>query len=216
MVDENEFKEAIIELKYEEIRDLVQSAIKDGSDPLKILNSLKQGLDVVGERYHNKEYFLSELFMAGETMSAAMGVLSPALTATRSGDQETEGIVVLGSIQGDVHDFGKNIAKIFLTASGFSVRDLGVDVPPTTFVDVAIDMNADVIGISAILSATQPVSQEVVNELQRRGLRERYKVILGGTGVTKRAIQEYGVDEAVNDATDGVNIIKQWLGGESS
>ena len=216
MVDENEFKEAIIELKYEEISDLVQSAIKDGSDPLEILNSLKQGLDVVGERYHNKEYFLSELFMAGETMSAAMEVLSPALTAARNGDQETEGTVVLGSIQGDVHDFGKNIAKIFLTASGFNVRDLGVDVPPTTFVDVAIDLNADVIGISAILSATQPVSRDVVNELQRRGLREQFKVILGGTGVTKRAIQEYGVDEAVNDATDGVNIIKQWLGGESS
>jgi methylmalonyl-CoA mutase cobalamin-binding domain/chain len=215
MVDENEFKEAIIELKYDEISDLVQSALKDGRDPLEILNSLKQGLDVVGERYHNKEYFLSELFMAGETMSAAMEVLSPALTATRSGEQETEGTVVLGSIQGDVHDFGKNIAKIFLTASGFNVHDLGVDVPPTTFVDVAIDVNADVIGISAILSATQPVSREVVNELERRGLREQYKVILGGTGVTNRAIQEYGVDEAVNDATYGVNIIKQWLGGES-
>lgn len=215
MVDENEFKEAIIELKYDEISDLVQSALKDGRDPLEILNSLKQGLDIVGERYHNKEYFLSELFMAGETMSAAMEVLSPALTATRSGEQETEGTVVLGSIQGDVHDFGKNIAKIFLTASGFNVHDLGVDVPPTTFVDVAIDVNADVIGISAILSATQPVSREVVNELERRGLREQYKVILGGTGVTNRAIQEYGVDEAVNDATYGVNIIKQWLGGES-
>ena len=215
MADENKFKEAIIELKYDEISAMVQSALNDGCNPLEILNSLKQGLDVVGERYHNKEYFLSELFMAGETMSAAMEVLTPALAATRSEDQEAEGTVVLGSIQGDVHDFGKNIAKIFLTASGFNVHDLGVDVPPATFVDVAIDMNADVIGISAILSATQPVSREVVNELQRRGLREQFKVILGGTGVTKRAIQEYGIDEAVNDATDGVNIIKQWLGGES-
>ena len=215
MADENKFKEAIIELKYDEISAMVQSALNDGCNPLEILNSLKQGLDVVGERYHNKEYFLSELFMAGETMSAAMEVLTPALAATRSEDQEAEGTVVLGSIQGDVHDFGKNIAKIFLTASGFNVHDLGVDVPPSTFVDVAIDMNADVIGISAILSATQPVSREVVNELQRRGLREQFKVILGGTGVTKRAIQEYGIDEAVNDATDGVNIIKHWLGGES-
>jgi methylmalonyl-CoA mutase cobalamin-binding domain/chain len=215
MAEENEFKEAIIELKYDEISAMVQSALNDSCNPLEILNSLKQGLDVVGERYHNKEYFLSELFMAGETMSAAMEVLAPALAATRSEDQEAEGTVVLGSIQGDVHDFGKNIAKIFLTASGFNVHDLGVDVPPSTFVDVAIDMNADVIGISAILSATQPVSQEVVNELQRRGLREQFKVILGGTGVTKRAIKQYGVDEAVNDATDGVNIIKQWLGGES-
>jgi methylmalonyl-CoA mutase cobalamin-binding domain/chain len=215
MADENKFKEAIIELKYDDISTMVQSALNDGCNPLNILNSLKQGLDVVGERYHNKEYFLSELFMAGETMSAAMEVLTPALAATRSEDQEAEGTVVLGSIQGDVHDFGKNIAKIFLTASGFNVHDLGVDVPPSTFVDIAIDKNADVIGISAILSATQPVSREVVNELQRRGLREQFKVILGGTGVTKRAIQEYGIDEAVNDATDGVNIIKQWLGGES-
>jgi methylmalonyl-CoA mutase cobalamin-binding domain/chain len=215
MADENKFKEAIIELKYDDISTMVQSALNDGCNPLNILNSLKQGLDVVGERYHNKEYFLSELFMAGETMSAAMEVLTPALAATRSEDQEAEGTVVLGSIQGDVHDFGKNIAKIFLTASGFNVHDLGVDVPPSTFVDAAIDKNADVIGISAILSATQPVSREVVIELQRRGLREQFKVILGGTGVTKRAIQEYGIDEAVNDATDGVNIIKQWLGGES-
>ena len=215
MADENKFKDAIIELKYDEISAMVQSALDTGYNPLEILNSLKQGLDVVGERYHNKEYFLSELFMAGETMSAAMEVLTPALASTRREDQEAEGTVVLGSIQGDVHDFGKNIAKIFLTASGFNVHDLGVDVPPSIFVDVAIEMNANVIGISAILSATQPVSQEVVNELQRRGLREQFKVILGGTGVTKRAIHEYGVDEAVNDATDGVNIIKQWLGGGS-
>ena len=213
MISGNELRDAIIELQYDEIGDLVQTALNDGLDPMTALNSLKQGLDVVGERYHNKEYFLSELFMAGETMSAAMEVLSPALAESGDTEQEAGGTIVLGSIQGDVHDFGKNIAKIFLTASGFTVCDLGVDVPPAQFIDVATDMNADVIGISAILSATQPVSHEVVQELQRRGLRDQFKVILGGTGVTQHAITEYGVDAAVNDATEGVNIIKTWLGG---
>jgi 5-methyltetrahydrofolate--homocysteine methyltransferase len=114
-----------------------------------------------------------------------------------------------------VHDFGKNIAKNFLTASGFTIYDLGIDVPPIKFVDEAVRVNADVIGISAILSTTQPTSTEVVDELKARGLRDKVKVILGGTGVTQRAINEYGVDAAVNDATEGVNIIKKWMMGRN-
>ncbi|MHA2429026.1 MAG: cobalamin B12-binding domain-containing protein, partial [Candidatus Hermodarchaeia archaeon] len=167
------------------------------------------GLDVVGSLYHNKEYFLSELFMAGETMRVALDVLMPALTSNL--EYEDAGIIVMGSIEGDVHDFGKNIAKNLLTASGFAVHDLGVDISPIKFVEEAVRVNADVIGISAILSSTQPTSAEVVAELKARGLREKIKVILGGTGVENRAIKEYGVDAAVNDATEGVNIIKGWL-----
>jgi 5-methyltetrahydrofolate--homocysteine methyltransferase len=188
---------------------MVQGALDGGTPPLKVLESLKRGLNIVGQLYHRREYFLSELYMAGETMSAAMKVLMPALSKDfQHGD---EGIVIMGSIQGDVHDFGKNIAKNFLRASGFTVHDLGVDVPPAKFVNEALKTNADIIGISAILSATQLTSKEVVSELKKRGLRDKFKVILGGTGVTDRAIEEYGVDAAVNDATEGVNIIKLWM-----
>jgi methanogenic corrinoid protein MtbC1 len=151
--------------------------------------------------------------MAGETMTAAMEVLMPALSKSQD-FEPSEGTIVVGSIRGDVHDFGKNIAKIFLIASGFTVRDLGVDVVPSKFVDEAISMNADIIGISAILSTTQPTSKEVVDLLESRGIRSQFKVILGGTGVTDRAITEYGVDAAVNDASEGVDIIKAWLEGD--
>jgi methanogenic corrinoid protein MtbC1 len=214
MITETELRDSIVDLKYETIKHSIKAALNNGMQPMTILNSLKQGLDIVGERYHNKQYFLSELFMAGETMSAAMDVLTPALAKNQESEPTAAGKVILGSIQGDVHDFGKNIAKIFLIASGFIVQDLGVDIAPSKFVDEAVSMDADIIGISAILSATQPTSQAVIQELLNRGLREQFKVILGGTGVTKRAITEYGVDEAVNDATEGVNIIKKWMESE--
>jgi methylmalonyl-CoA mutase cobalamin-binding domain/chain len=209
MVDEKELKQAIVDLKIQEIGGMVRAALEAGIPPLKILDSLKSGLDAVGELYHKREYFLSELYMGGETMEAAMSVLIPALS--KEVELGSEGIVVIGSIQGDIHDFGKAIAKAFLTASGFGVYDLGVGVPPFKFVDEALKVNADVIGISALLSSTQPTSKEVVDLLKKRGVRDKFKVILGGTAVTDRAVQAYGVDAAVNDATEGVKIMKQWM-----
>lgn len=209
MVSEEDLKQAIVDLNFATISDMVKEALHTGMDPMTVLDSLKRGLDVVGSLYHNKEYFLSELFMAGETMRVALDVLMPALASDL--DFKDAGKIVMGSIEGDVHDFGKNIAKNLLTASGFAVYDLGVDIPPVKFVDEAVRVDADVIGISAILSSTQPTSAEVVAELKARGLRDKIRVILGGTGVAKRAIKEYGVDAAVNDATEGVNLIRGWL-----
>lgn len=209
MVSEEDLKQAIVDLNFTTISDMVKEALHTGMAPMTVLDSLKRGLDVVGSLYHNKEYFLSELFMAGETMRVALDVLMPALASDL--DFKDAGKIVIGSIEGDVHDFGKNIAKNLLTASGFAVYDLGVDIPPVKFVDEAVRVDADVIGISAILSSTQPTSAEVVAELKARGLRDKIRVILGGTGVAKRAIKEYGVDAAVNDATEGVNLIRGWL-----
>jgi methylmalonyl-CoA mutase cobalamin-binding domain/chain len=210
MVDENdELKRAVIELKYQEIGAMVRRTLEAGMQPLKVLDRLKSGLDAVGEMYHKREYFLSELYMAGETMQAAMEVLMPSLSNEAA--QGSEGTVVLGSIQGDIHDFGKAIAKILLVATGFTVHDLGVDVPPARFVDEAVKADADIIGVSALLSATQPSTGEVVRILRERGLRDRFKIMLGGTAVTDWAVKQYGVDAAVNDATEGVRVMKRWM-----
>ncbi|MHA2391416.1 MAG: cobalamin B12-binding domain-containing protein [Promethearchaeota archaeon] len=209
MINETDFKQAIIDLQFQEIGDLVKKALDSGMLPETILDGLKNGLDEVGDLYQTGELFLSELYMAGETMAAAMEVLTPALSDCSA--VEPAGIVVLGSIMGDIHDFGKNIVKIFLTASGFTVYDLGVDVPPEKFVEKAFAVDADFIGISAILSTTQPASAEVISLLEERGLRDKIKVILGGTGVDNRAITAYGVDAAVNDATLGEKILKKWM-----
>jgi len=201
--------QAVVELRYAEIPDMVRAALRSGISPVKLLEDLKAGLDVVGEKYHNREYFLSELYMASETMKAALDVLTPILLG--DGVARSEGTVVIGSIEGDIHDFGKSIVASFLEASGFKTHDLGVDVSPVRFVDEAQRVKADVIGVSALLSSTQPTVGEVVKELKARGLRERFKVILGGTGVTNRAEEMYGVDAGVNDASEGVKIVKSWL-----
>jgi 5-methyltetrahydrofolate--homocysteine methyltransferase len=199
----------VVELRYTEISDIVRSALKSGSAPEKLLEELKAGLDIVGEKYHNREYFLSELYMASETMKAALEILTPLLS--RADAVESEGTVVIGSISGDIHDFGKAIASSLLTASGFKVYDLGVDVSPARFVDEAVRLEADVIGVSALLSSTQPMVVEVVDELKARGLRKVFKVIMGGTGVTSRIGEGYGVDAAVNDASEGVRVIRGWM-----
>ena len=203
-------KQAIVDMKYDEVAGLVEDGLKAGLKPLEILDNLRDGLRIVGDKYHIGEYFLSELYMAAETMKNALEIIQPLLSDEKGGG--SEGTVVIGSIQGDIHDFGKTIVSSLLTAAGFNVVDIGIDVPAPKFVDEAERVKADVIGVSALLSSTQPASKEVIEELKARGLRSKYKVILGGTGVDpKMAIKEFGVDAAVFDGSEGVRIIKSWM-----
>jgi 5-methyltetrahydrofolate--homocysteine methyltransferase len=206
----SELMNAVIDIRYDEIAGLVRSALDSGSDPLAVLGELREGLRVVGERYQEGEYFLSQLFLAAETMKNALEVLQPLLA---SADQvESKGTIVIGSIDGDIHDFGKVIVSSLLTAEGFRIIDIGIDVPSERFVEEAEKANADVIGISALLSTTQPQSRDVVQALEKRGIRDRFRVILGGTGVDPEyALKHYGVDAAVNDGVEAVKIITAWL-----
>ncbi len=209
----SELMNAVIDIRYDEIAGLVRSALDAGSDPLDVLGELREGLRVVGERYQEGEYFLSQLFLAAETMKNALEVLQPLLAAADQG--ESKGTIVIGSIEGDIHDFGKTIVSSLLTAEGYRIIDLGIDVPSERFAEEAEKANADVIGISALLSTTQPQSRDVVQSLEERGIRDRFRVILGGTGVVPEyALEHYGVDAAVNDGVEAVKIITGWLEGE--
>ncbi len=210
----SELMNAIIDIRYDEIAGLVRSALDAGSDPLDVLEKLREGLRVVGERYQEGEYFLSQLFLAAETMKNALEILQPLLTSADRG--KSKGTIVIGSIEGDIHDFGKTIVSSLLTAEGFHVIDLGIDVPSERFAEEAEKANADIIGISALLSTTQPQSRDVVQSLEERGTRDRFRVILGGTGVVpKYALEHYGVDAAVNDGVEAVKIIASWLEDET-
>jgi 5-methyltetrahydrofolate--homocysteine methyltransferase len=205
-----DLKNAIIEIKYDEIDGLVKKALASGMRPLEILNALRRGLNVVGDMYQKEGLFLSELFLAAETMKNALEILQPLLGEDESG--ESLGTIVMGSIEGDIHDFGKIIVSSLMMAAGFKVVDIGVDVPAEKFVDEAEKVGADVIGVSALLSTTQPSSKKVVDLLKSRKIRDRYKVIVGGTGVVPIiAVKEFGVDAGVNDGVEGVKIIKKWL-----
>ncbi len=206
----SELMNAVIDIRYDEIAGLVTSALKAGSDPLDVLGELREGLRVVGERYQEGEYFLSQLFLAAETMKNALAVLQPLLAAADQG--ESKGTIVIGSIEGDIHDFGKTIVSSLLTAEGYRIIDLGIDVPSERFAEEAEKADADVIGISALLSTTQPQSRDVVQSLEERGIRDRFRVILWGTGVVPEyALEHYGVDAAVNDGVEAVKIITSWL-----
>jgi methylmalonyl-CoA mutase cobalamin-binding domain/chain len=146
-------------------------------------------------------------------MKNALDVLQPLLASEDQG--ESKGTIVIGSIEGDIHDFGKTIVSSLLTAEGFNVIDLGIDVPFESFAEQAVKANADIIGISALLSTTQLQSRDVVRSLEERGIRDRFRVILGGTGVDPEyALKQYGVDAAVNDGVEAVKIITGWLEGE--
>ena len=153
---------------------------------------------------------MSQLFLAAETMKNALEVLQPLISKERK--EKSKGTIVIGSIEGDIHDFGKAIVSSLLIAAGLNVVDLGVDVPAKKFVDEALASRADVIGVSALLSTTQPSCKKVIEELERRGLREKFKVILGGTGVISEiALNDYRADAAVNDGVEGVKIISKWI-----
>jgi len=200
--------QAIVNMKFDEIEALVQKALVAGKSPLRILDELRSGLDIVGKKFEKQEYFLSDLYMAAETMKRALDVLRPHF---KKGEIKSKGRIVIGSMEGDIHDFGKNIVISLLLSHGLEVYDLGIDVSPAKFVSEAIRVNADIIGVSALLSATQPKTKELIDELNSRGIRNRFKVILGGAGVQKEAVEWWGVDAAVNDGVKGVDIIKSWV-----
>jgi methylmalonyl-CoA mutase cobalamin-binding domain/chain len=199
--------QAIVDLDIENIAEIVKISLKKGSDPYQVLDYLRRGMDEVGRRFELGEYFLADLVMAGETMKMAMEVLTPYL---RGQDEKVCGKVVLGTIQGDLHDIGKDIVKALLSSAGFEVYDLGIDVPPEKFVDKAKEVGARVIAISSLLSTTVPVVGDVVKELKKANLRDKIKVIIGGAAVRPYHVEKYGVDAAVNDAVKGVEIIKSW------
>lgn len=204
-----EIEDAISELEADRVKRLVNDYLKKGIPPLDILSALRKGLEKVGQKFEEHKYFISELILAGEIMKNALTQLKPHIKTEK---MQIKSRIVLGTAFGDLHDIGKEVVKTLLISVGFEVYDLGVDVHPQKFVDEARKMNANIIGVSALLSTTTPIAAEVVNELKKAGLRDKVKVIVGGAAVRDWMVKEYGVDAAVNDAVKGVNIIESWVG----
>lgn len=169
---------------------------------------LRKGLDSVGKKYEAGEYFLSELLFAASLMNDALEILEPHFELEKI---EKKGTIVLGTVRGDIHDIGKNIFKTFAQAAGFEVNDLGVDVEPETFVEKLRETNAEVLGLSALLTTTRWKMKTIIDQLNHAGMRAKVKVLLGGNAVTKDFAGEIGADEAALDAVEGVEICKRWV-----
>lgn len=189
---------------------LARQAIEEGLDPLKVIQKgFSRGMQIVGEKFSTLEYCLPEVMLAADAMNAATEVLKPQLMESREGD--SEGIIVLGVIQGDIHDLGKNIVKIMLEASGFSVHDLGNDAPVRQFIEKAEAVGADIIAASAILTTTMSYMPDISAMLSELGLREKYMVMLGGAPVIDEWAMEIGADGYGEDAVEAVEVAKRLM-----
>jgi corrinoid protein of di/trimethylamine methyltransferase len=214
-MDKGQFEDmaqSVIDGEVEDAERLARQAIEQGVDPLDAINQgFVVGVNHVGEGYAAGEMFLPDLVLAGEAMKAAVAVLEPEMKR-RGTKRQMLGTVVMGTVEGDIHEIGKTLVATMLSATGFQVYDLGVDVPVETFLEKARETNADVVGLSALLTTTMVKQKTVIEALEEAGLRSQVKVMVGGAPVTRSWAEEIGADGYSEDAIGAVAVAKELVG----
>ncbi len=209
MADFQKLADSIIVGNATLAKDLTNQAIQEGSSPEKILNEgLIAGMNVVGVRFRNNEIYVPEVLISARAMKAALEILRPLLTQT---GVEPKGKVVLGTVKGDLHDIGKNLVGMMLEGAGFKIVDLGVDVRPEQFASAVAQENPDVLGMSALLTTTMVGMRAVIEELEKQGLRDKVRVIIGGAPVTQKYCDEIEADGYSPDSASAVELVKRLL-----
>jgi len=197
---------AIANLEEEKALQIVKEKIKAGETPLQIVEQCRQGVEIVGKRYSEEIYFLSDLIMSEEILRRIMEILNPYF----SKNTEQNGTkIVMGTIEGDIHDLGKNIIVNLLRSHGFDVYDLGVDVQPEEFIKAINETGASIIGISVLLTFSINSVKKVIDLLREAGLREKVTVLLGGYPVNERVRQFTGADYFETDAIKAIELVKE-------
>jgi len=200
--------ESIVNTDAASVLSLTRLALEAGLEPMAVINQgLMPGMRIVGDKFAEGEYFLPHVITAGACMKKAMALLEPQLQA-RQQAVHTSGTVVIGSVKGDIHEIGKSIVSIMLSANGFQVHDLGVNVPTEAFIAKVQETGANLVGLSALLTTTMTVQREVIKALADAGLQGRAKVIVGGAPVTRRWAEEIGADGYGEDAMAAVRVAK--------
>lgn len=197
--------QSVIDGEPDDTEELAKQALDQGLDPLTCINQgLTKGIQKVGELFASGEYFLPELIIGAEAMKRALAILEPALVGDQS--REVVGTVVLGTVEGDMHEIGKTLVGTMLTANGFKVIDLGVDQSADKFITAVQDNQADIVGASALLTTTMLQQKKLIEALGEAGLREQVKVMVGGAPVTASFATEIGADGYAEDAISAVNL----------
>jgi len=208
MADLQELANYVINGKANETKEMVQQALEEGVPVEDILNQgLVAGMDVVGERFKNNEFYVPEVLIAARAMKWGMEVLGPKL---KEAGVEPVASVAIGTVKGDLHDIGKNLVGMMLQGAGFNVVDLGIDVAPEKFVDAAKNQGCRLVGLSALLTTTMPQMKNVIEALNEA--RVGAKVMIGGAPVTQNYADEIGADGYAADAATAVDLAKQLIG----
>ncbi len=206
MSDLEMLRSSLISGDIEKTEELTSSALQAGTPAKEILDKgLIPGLDEVGRRFQEGEYFFPELLVSGEAMKTAMAHLKPALSKAGSA---TVGKYVIGTVRGDIHDIGKNIVIMMLEGNGWEVTDLGIDVPTEAFCKAVRENDFQILGMSALLTTTIPCLAETIDALKAEGLRNKVKVMVGGVSVTQAYAEQIGADAYGKDAVDAVKEAK--------
>lgn len=205
----SELVDAIANIKEDEVLRMVRHRLEVGEEPIALLEECRAGMGIVGERFEKGEYFLGELIMSGEIFKQAMSFIEPKLTGdVRS---ETIGQVITGTVKGDIHSIGKDIVTGLLRMSGFEVFDLGADVAPEAFVEKLVESGAPILGMSALITPSFESMKNTVTAIEKRGIRDRVKVIIGGGIVIEQVKRYVGADAFTRDGAEGVKICKEFI-----
>ena len=204
---------ALIEGKEEEAKSAAQKAVDTGIPVFDLIKEMEKAMGVVGQKFSDKEYFLSELVESGNAMKAAIQIIEPHI---KPGEIEATGKVVFGTVYEDLHDIGKNMVVSALIAAGFEVHDLGVDVPPEKFVEAVKKHNPDILAMSALMGSTVPNMQKTVKALEENGLRDKVRIMVGGAPILQwgqRFADMIGADYFGKDPLDGVKVAEKIMKG---
>lgn len=208
-----EIKEAVIDGDEDLAAELAQRVLDESINPVEaVQQGFIRGIEEIGNSWKAGEAFLPDVMMAADAMKAGLTVLEPAIAELGGGGGEDKGKIVLGTVQGDIHDIGKNIVGALLTAAGFKVYDLGIDQTAEAFVAKAEEVGADVIAASALLTTTMGAQKDLVEYLREKNLRDKYKVIIGGGPTSKGWADEIGADGWAETADEAVELCKSMLG----
>ena len=205
-----ELIQAIADMDEAQSLALVKELIGQGSDPMAILDDCRSAMTLVGERFEAGQYFISELILAGEILQDISAEVKPLLQ--QEGESEKKGKVIVGTVEGDIHDIGKDIVVFMLEINGFDVKDLGVDVPAATFVEAISDFKPDIVALSGFLTLAFDSMKDTVEAIKQAGLRDGLKIMIGGGTIDQKICDFAGADAFGADAMSAVVLADQWIG----
>jgi methanogenic corrinoid protein MtbC1 len=201
---------ALADLKEQEAIKIVKERLNAGEDPFKIMEDARKGMEIVGKRFGDSEYFIPDLVYSGEILKAATELVKPKLT--QAAESKKLGKIIFGTVAGDIHDIGKDIVVFMLDVNGFEVYDLGIDVPVQKFVDKIKETGAPIVGLSGFLTLAFDSMKQTVDAIKTAGLRDDVKVMIGGGQITEDVKTYTGADAYGKDAMAGVTLAKKWAG----